>query len=148
MGGYTAELLKFKELTTGASNDLSKASKLARRIVTEFGMSELGPIVFGQKDEYVFLGKEFHESRNYSEQTAAKIDEQVSKILINARETADKILLQHNDKFELISQTLLEKETIGQEEFAKLMGAPDPDTVKEDAIHPTPSKPEANQPPS
>lgn len=132
MGGYTAELLKFKELTTGASNDLSKASKLARRIVTEFGMSELGPIVFGQPDEFVFLGKELHEARNYSETTANKIDEQVSKFLTAAQRKAQEILSAHQDKFELISQTLLQKETIGQEEFAKLMGAPDPDAVAED----------------
>lgn len=132
MGGYTAELLKFKELTTGASNDLSKASKLARRIVTEFGMSELGPIVFGQKDEYVFLGKELHDARNYSEETAGKIDAQVTKLLTQAQQKADEILKEHQDKFELISQTLLEKETIGQEEFARLMGAADPDVVHED----------------
>lgn len=132
MGGYTAELLKFKELTTGASNDLAKASKLARRIVTEFGMSELGPVTFGQKDEYVFLGKELHEARNYSESTAAKIDEQVSKFLNAAQKKSESILKEHQDKFELISQTLLQKETIGQEEFAKLMGAADPDVVKED----------------
>lgn len=132
MGGYTAELLKFKELTTGASNDLSKASKLARRIVTEFGMSDLGPIVFGQKDEYVFLGKELHDARNYSEETASKIDAQVTKLLTEAQKKADVILSEHKDKFELISQTLLEKETIGQEEFARLMGAADPDVVQED----------------
>ncbi|MBI3256002.1 MAG: ATP-dependent zinc metalloprotease FtsH, partial [Candidatus Andersenbacteria bacterium] len=132
MGGYTAELVKFKELTTGASNDLAKASKLARRIVTEFGMSDLGPVTFGQKDEYVFLGKELHEARNYSESTAAKIDEQVAKFLNTAQKKAQEILEEKKDKFELISQTLLQKETIGQEEFAKLMGAADPDVVKED----------------
>lgn len=132
MGGYVAEIFKFAELTTGASSDLSKATKLARRIVTEFGMSELGPITFGHKEEYVFLGKDLHESRNYSESTANKIDEQVSKILLAAEETAKGILKKHTDKLEHIAQTLLQKETIGQEEFASLMGAPDPDVVKED----------------
>lgn len=132
MGGYTAELIKFKELTTGASNDLAKASKLAWRIVTQFGMSELGPVTYGQKDEYVFLGKELHEARNYSEATANKIDGQVSKFLTEAQTKADSILTKYNDKLELIAQTLIAKETIGQEEFAKLMGAADPDVVKED----------------
>ncbi len=140
MGGYTAELIKFKELTTGASNDLSKASKLAWRIVTQFGMSELGPITYGQKDEYVFLGKELHEARNYSEATANKIDEQVSKFLIEAQTKADAILKKYSDKLELIAQTLLTKETIGQQEFAKLMGAPDPDVVAEDSTKPAPGK--------
>ncbi len=121
MGGYTSELLKFKDITTGASNDLRKATGLARRIVTDFGMSKLGPITFGQKDEYVFLGKELRESRNYSESTAAKIDEQVSSILMKAQEQAENILEKYNDKLELIAKTLIEKETIGQAEFKKLM---------------------------
>lgn len=121
MGGYTAELHKFKELTTGASNDLRKATDIARQIVTEFGMSELGPMTFGNKNEYVFLGKELHEDRNYSEATAAKIDEQITSILSNAQAKAQKILTQHNDKLELIAQTLIKKETIGQAEFKALM---------------------------
>lgn len=131
MGGYTAELLKFKELTTGASSDLAKATKLARRIVTQFGMSKLGPVTYGQKEEYVFLGKELHESRDYSEKTAALIDEEVAELLKAAQKKANDILTENNEKFELVSQTLLEKETVGQEEFAKLMGAPDPDIEKE-----------------
>jgi cell division protease FtsH len=122
MGGYAAEVLKFKELTTGASNDLKKASGLARRIVTEWGMSELGPIVFGGKDEYIFLGKELHEARNYSEATASKIDEQVSKLLMTARQKAEEILEKYKEKFELIAQTLMTKETIEQAEFRMLMG--------------------------
>ncbi len=121
MGGYVAELHKFKELTTGASNDLMKATKLARRIVTEWGMSELGPVTFGQKDEYVFLGRELHESRNYSETTAAKIDEHIAKLLTSARAKAEDILRNHNDKLELIAQTLITRETMEQQEFYTLM---------------------------
>lgn len=121
MGGYIAELFKFKELTTGASNDLSKATKLARRIVTEFGMSELGPATFGQKEEYVFLGKELHEARDYSEATAAKIDEQIVKILDEARINATAILEEHSDKLELVAQTLIERETLDQAGFRQLM---------------------------
>jgi cell division protease FtsH len=121
MGGYTAELNKFKELTTGASNDLKKATNLARHIVTDFGMSDLGPVTFGHKEEYVFLGKELHESRNYSETTAAKIDEQISKFLLAAKIKAEEILIKYDEKLELIARTLIQKETIDQAEFAALM---------------------------
>jgi cell division protease FtsH len=123
LGGYVAELVKFEELTTGASNDLKKATTLARRIVTEFGMSELGPVTFGQKDEYVFLGKELHEARNYSEATAAKIDEQISKLMATARSKAEEILHRYQDKLEVVAQTLMQKETIDRVLFEELMGA-------------------------
>lgn len=137
MGGYTAELVKYKELTTGASNDLMKATKLARRIVTQFGMSALGPVTYGQQDHQVFLGRDFSEGRDYSEKTASQIDEEVATILKNAQKKADEILNGHLDKLELIAKRLLEKETIGQQEFADLMGGADPDVLKEDAeIHP------------
>lgn len=121
MGGYVAELHKFKELTTGASNDLLKATNLARRIVTEWGMSELGPVTFGQPDEFVFLGREIHESRNYSDGTAAKIDEQVARLLTTARSQAEKILEEYNAKLELVAQTLMDRETIEQQEFYAIM---------------------------
>jgi cell division protease FtsH len=134
MGGYTAELVKYKELTTGASNDLMKATKLARRIVMQFGMSDLGPVTFGQEDHQVFLGRDFSEGRDYSEKTASMIDDEVSVILKNAQKKANEIITQHMDKLELISKQLIEKETINQKEFADLMGGADPDVVKEDAI--------------
>lgn len=121
MGGHVAELKKFKELTTGASNDLKKATNLARRIVTDFGMSALGPVAFGQKEEYVFLGKELHEARNYSEATAAKIDAEISKLLHTARTKAEEILEKYNEKLELVAQTLIEKEVIDQAGFVALM---------------------------
>lgn len=149
MGGYTAELLKFKELTTGASNDLQKATRLARRIVTEFGMSKLGPVTFGHKEGHVFLGKELHESRDYSEKTASIIDEEVSTILKTAQKKAEAILKEHDDKFELISTTLIAKETIGQKEFADLMGGPDPDLEEEDKpTTPTAPAPLTDVPPT
>jgi cell division protease FtsH len=142
MGGYTAEIFKFKELTTGASNDLKKATALARRIVTEFGMSKLGPVTFGQKDQYVFLGKELHESRDYSESTAAKIDEQITQLLKTAREKAEQILTKYTDKLELIAQTLMQKETIGQAEFAALMrGATEPTPPPGPQSEPQPAAP-------
>lgn len=133
MGGYTAELYKYNELTTGASNDLMKATKLARRIVMQFGMSKLGPVTFGQEDHQVFLGKDFSEGRDYSEKTASMIDDEVSEILQDAQKRAEQIIREHADKIELISQRLIEKETMGQKEFADLMGGADPDVVKEDA---------------
>ncbi len=142
MGGYTAELVQYKELTTGASNDLMKATKLARRIVTQFGMSSLGPVTYGQVDHQVFLGKDLHEGRDYSEKTASMIDDEVAGILKDAQKRAHEIILTNREKLELIAQRLIEKETIGQKEFADLMGGEDPDVVKEDAeIKPNPSSP-------
>jgi cell division protease FtsH len=86
-------------------------------------MSELGPVTFGQKDEYVFLGKELHEARNYSEATAAKIDEQISKLMATARSKAEEILHRYQDKLEVVAQTLMQKETIDRVLFEELMGA-------------------------
>ncbi len=122
LGGYTAEKVQFKELTTGASNDLQKATNLARRIVTEWGMSDLGPMTFGHKDEYVFLGKELHEARNYSEATATKIDEEINNIIQQAQVKAEQILTDNHAKLQLIADTLLKNETIEQAEFIRLMG--------------------------
>lgn len=121
LGGYMAELKTFKELTTGASNDLQKASNLARRIVTEFGMSDLGPVTFGHKEEYVFLGKDLHESRNYSETTASKIDEQISNLILASQKRAKDILDKYEHKLELIAQTLIKQEIIDEAGFAALM---------------------------
>lgn len=121
MGGYTAEKLIFNELTTGASNDLEKATQLARRLVTQYGMSDLGPRTFGQKDEMVFLGKEIHERRDYSESIAEQIDNEVTKYLKEAQQVADKLLKDNKDKLEKIAQKLIEVETIEKEDFEELM---------------------------
>jgi len=122
LGGYTAELTQFKELTTGASNDLKRATELARSIVTEYGMSDMGPITFGEREEYVFLGRDFGEQRNYSEETASRIDKEISKILQDAKEKALETIAQNKEKWELIAKVLIEKETIEQDEFLELMG--------------------------
>ncbi len=122
LGGYTAEKLKFKEITTGASNDLERASELARKLVKEYGMSSLGPISFGEKEDLVFLGKEFGEQRNYSEEVAAKIDKEVANFIKNGQKTAKKILTKKKNILEKIAKTLIEKETIEREEFEKLIG--------------------------
>ena len=121
LGGYTAEKLQFGEITTGASNDLKRASSLARRLVKEFGMSSLGPISYGEKDELVFLGREISEQRNYSEEVAYKIDKEVEKFIVEAQKEAVKILSKRKALLAKIAQTLVVKETIEREEFESLM---------------------------
>lgn len=122
LGGYTAEKIKFGEITTGASNDLEKASQLARKLVKEYGMSSLGPISFGEKEELVFLGKEISEQRNYSEKVAALIDKEVENFIKQAENTAKNTLRKRKALLEKIAKTLIEKETIEREEFEELMG--------------------------
>jgi len=121
LGGYCAEKLKFNEITTGASNDLERASQLARKLVKEFGMSSLGPTTFGEREELFFLGKESTEYQNYSEKIAAKIDEEVSKFIEGARDTAAKILSSKKKILNKVAGVLIEKETIEREEFEKLV---------------------------
>ncbi|MFH1820574.1 MAG: ATP-dependent zinc metalloprotease FtsH [Candidatus Nealsonbacteria bacterium] len=122
LGGYTAEKLVFNEITTGASNDLEKASSLARRLVKEYGMSEkLGPVAFGEKEEMIFLGKGISEQRNYSEKVAAEIDEEVSRFIKNAQSQAKEILKRKRKTLDKIAKTLNQKETIEREEFEQLV---------------------------
>jgi ATP-dependent metalloprotease FtsH len=121
LGGYCAEEMKFKEITTGAANDLGKASELARKLVKEYGMSSLGPVSFGEKEELTFLGREFGEQRNYSEELAAKIDREVSKFIQEAEKTAEKIIRTKRKILDRIANTLIEKEIIEKEEFEKLV---------------------------
>ena len=121
LGGYCAEQLKFGEMTTGAANDLERASELARKLVKEYGMSSLGPISFGEKEELVFLGKEISEQRNYSEKVAAQIDKEVAKFIKDAENTAKKTLAKKKKLLDKIAKTLIEKETIEKEEFEKLI---------------------------
>jgi cell division protease FtsH len=122
LGGYCAEKLKFGEITTGAANDLERASELARKLVKEYGMSSLGPISFGEKGELVFLGKEISEQRNYSEKVAAQIDKEVTKFIKNAEVRARKILLKKKKLLDKVAKILITKETIEREEFEKLIG--------------------------
>jgi cell division protease FtsH len=122
LGGFVAEKLKFGETTTGASNDLRQASSLARRMVKEYGMSALGSIAFGEREELAFLGREFGEERNYSEEVAAKIDEEVSRFIKEAQEVAERTLIQRRKLLDKVSATLIEKETIEKEEYEKLIG--------------------------
>ena len=122
LGGYVSEKMTFGDVTTGASNDLEKATAMARNLVTRYGMSELGPRTFGHKEEMVFLGRELHEEKNYSEKMAEEIDEQVSKFIKNAYNEAEKVLKEKKDVLDKLSAILLEKETIEQEEFNEIVG--------------------------
>ncbi len=124
MGGYAAEQLVFKELTTGASDDLKKATALARRLVTEYGMSEkFGPIALGEKEELVFLGRDLGMEKNYSESVAQLIDKEIKNFLLTAYNTAKKIISQRRKKLKEIAERLIEKETIERDEFEMIMSA-------------------------
>jgi len=118
LGGYTAEKLIFKEVTTGAYDDIRRATELARRMVTDFGMSDkLGPRTFGDKQEMVFLGREISEQKDYGDKIADAIDEEVSKIIQQAHETAEKILTESRSKLKLLAEQLIVKETLEGEEL-------------------------------
>lgn len=121
LGGYCAEKLIFGQVTTGATNDLKQASLLARKLVKDYGMSKLGPITFGEKEELSFLGKEFEERKNYSEKIAEKIDEEVSKIILKAEKQATEILKRKKKALVRVAKVLIKKETIEKEEFEKLV---------------------------
>ena len=117
-GGYATEEYVFKDLSTGASNDLQVASEMARKMVTKYGMGEkFGPITFGKTEELVFLGKEISTEKNYSDETAMEIDHEVERIIKKAYDTAKKIVTQKKKVLDDIAHTLMEKETIEKEEF-------------------------------
>jgi cell division protease FtsH len=121
LGGNVAETIVFGDTTTGSSNDIEKATGLARAMVTQYGMSEkLGPLAFGKKDEMVFLGREISEQRNYSDEVAAKIDAEVRSIIDNAFARAKEALTTHRDVLDRLAALLVEKETIEHEEFEAL----------------------------
>ncbi|MDQ1283784.1 MAG: cell division protease FtsH [Patescibacteria group bacterium] len=122
LGGYVSEKMIFGDVTTGASNDLERATNIARNLVTRYGMSNLGPRTFGHKEEMIFLGKELHEEKNYSEKTSEDIDKEIFQFIGDAYKVAEKILIEKKPVLEKITAVLLEKETIEQEEFNKLAG--------------------------
>jgi cell division protease FtsH len=138
LGGRVAEELKFNEVTTGASTDLEHVTKTARAMVTRYGMSErLGPMIFGQKEELVFLGREIGEQRDYSEAVAQEIDDEVRKIIGEAHERARRALMENMDKLEAVAQALLEVETLERDEFLRLIGE-EPEKEEEEPAKPTP----------
>ncbi|MDP2959845.1 MAG: cell division protein FtsH, partial [candidate division Zixibacteria bacterium] len=121
LGGREAEKLVFNELTTGAGNDIERATELARKMVCEWGMSEkLGPVTFGKKEEEIFLGREIAKHRDYSERTAQDIDEEVRRIVDQAEKKAYKLLSMNMDKLHLLAKALLEKEILDGEEIERI----------------------------
>lgn len=122
LGGRASEEIFLKDLTTGAGNDLERATKLARRMVCEWGMSDqLGPLTFGRKDEHIFLGKEFAHPKEYSERTAELIDEEVKRIVTTNYERAKKLILDHKKVLERIAEALLEREVLTAEEIKLIL---------------------------
>ncbi len=125
-GGHLAEELKFGEVTTGSSSDISRASDIARKMVTQWGMSEkLGPMSFGAKQEQIFLGREISQHRDFSEATAQKIDEEVNEIIKYCLAEARKKLLEGREKFEIMAKNLIERETLDAADIIKIMAGED-----------------------
>lgn len=125
LGGRAAEELMANDITSGASNDIERVTKLARAMVTRLGMSEeMGPMVYGQKEELVFLGREISEQRDYSEAVAEKIDAEVSRIVKECYQHAKDILTEHKGKLIEVAEKLLDQETISKEEFEEIFPSP------------------------
>jgi cell division protease FtsH len=130
MGGRAAEEIVFDDITSGASNDLERVTKMARSMVTRLGMSTtLGPLVYGQKDELVFLGREISEQRDYSEAVAELIDKEVRSLVTEAHEKARAILYEYREMLDAVAQRLLEVETISRDEFESIFPPPQPKTM-------------------
>ncbi|MBD3297525.1 MAG: cell division protein FtsH, partial [candidate division Zixibacteria bacterium] len=122
MGGRVAEKLVFGRLTTGAGNDIERATALARKMVCEWGMSEkLGPMTFGKKQEEIFLGREISQHRDYSERTAQMIDDEVKRIIAESEEKALQLVSENEDKLHRLAKTLLEREILSGEEIDAIL---------------------------
>jgi cell division protease FtsH len=133
LGGRVAEEIMFGEITTGAENDLMRATRLARRMVTQYGMSEkMGPLTYGEREQQVFMGRDWaSEQRTYSDQVAALIDSEVKEIVTQARDEAKKILLSYKQLLQDIADRLMKEETIEGEDFAKMFEPLDKDLDKD-----------------
>ncbi len=127
LGGRAAEEIVFDDITSGAGNDIERVTQIARNMVTRLGMSsEMGPMVYGQKEELIFLGREISEQRDYSEAVAEMIDKEVRKLVNDSYTEARRILLEYRDKLDAVATRLLEVETISREEFEAIFPAPFP----------------------
>ena len=134
LGGRVAEEMVFGDITTGAADDLEKATKMARQMVTEYGMSDkLGPLTLGQKQDQVFLGRDFASHPDYSQEVAYEIDKEIRRMIDEAFAKARKILEENRVKLDLIAKTLIEHETIEKEDFEKLLKGEWPRTGAEDS---------------
>jgi cell division protease FtsH len=142
LGGRVAEEIVFGEITTGASSDLQQVTKMSRAMVTQYGMSEsLGPRVYGDKQEMVFLGREISEQRDYSDAIAEEIDSEVHKIITTQYARSTRILQEHRDKLDLVARRLLEVETLEADEFIALIEGTEP-PAPPSIPTPKPSQPE------
>lgn len=149
LAGRIAEALKFGEVTTESTDDLDRVTKLARTMITQWGMSEaLGPIQYGHREEMVFLGSEITEYRNYGEQTAASIDAEVQTLVEGAEDQARAILEAHADELETVAAYLLAYETIEAEEFAAILRGELTAETKRDPVAVPPAAAEEEQPPT
>jgi cell division protease FtsH len=127
LGGRAAESIVFDDITSGASNDLERVTRMARTMVTRLGMStELGPMVYGKKEEMIFLGREISEQRDYSEDVARQIDKEVRKLVSEAYEHSKSVIIQYRDKLDSVALRLLEIESITREEFEEIFPTPVP----------------------
>ncbi len=149
LGGRVAEQIIFNDISTGASNDIQRASEISRNMITKYGMSEkLGPIAFGSGNDEVFLGKDYNHMRNYSENIAAVIDEEVERIISDAYKRTEKILTEHIDQLHIVAEALIKLEKIDKEQFESLMttGELPQEPVKEAAeeVAPTVEETEEN----
>lgn len=142
LGGRVAEKIIFNDISTGASNDIQRASEIARNMITKYGMSEkLGPIAFGSGNDEVFLGKDYNHMRNYSENIAAAIDEEVERIISEAYARTEKILTEHIDQLHLLAETLVKLEKVNEEQFNSLMETGKlPETEEENTENPDDEK--------
>jgi cell division protease FtsH len=123
MGGRSAEKMVFDEFSAGAENDIKRATDLARRMVAHWGMSAvIGPVAFHQSEEHPFLGKEMHEMRQFSEETAHVIDQEVQRFLNEASARAGEILTQHRSQLDLLARELLKREILTKDEMTELLG--------------------------
>ena len=130
MGGRVAEEIIFHQYTTGSSNDIDRATHLARRMVCEWGMSEkLGPLSFGRKEEQVFLGRDIMQQRDYSERTAIHIDREVRAIVEDNFQRAKAILTEHMDLLNLVAQALLERETLDLKDLDQIIAETKPEIL-------------------
>jgi cell division protease FtsH len=151
LGGRVAEELIFGDITSGASDDIGKATKLARRMVTEWGMSEkLGPLTFGHKEELVFLGRDLGEQRNYSEEVAGEIDQEVHRLVDTGYQRAKKILTERREKLIQLAEYLKQEETIEGWQMDAVINSPDgklppvPERPKAEAPRPPQAQPKAD----
>jgi cell division protease FtsH len=146
MGGRCAEKLIFNDTSTGAGNDIEVATNIARKMVCDWGMSDkIGPLKFGKKDEEVFLGRDYSQQKNYSEEKSIIIDHEISAFVKKAELNADKILSDYRHQLDDIAKVLLDKETISGDEMRSIIEGVAEETPKEEPSVPKTSRRQSNQ---